>query len=117
MLILVVASFIFVSQILSKTPPETQRYELSSHGIGIGDEVYYWQHLLRFFFFEQAGVPSVAVDLKNGFPSRLFLAINEDDREKIKEILKSKLHFLEAGPPETFLDRAYKSVSGQLKTS
>lgn len=116
LLILVVASFIFVSQILSKTPPEMQRYELSSHGVSIGDEIYYWHQLQRFFFFNQNGVSSAAIDLKNGFPSRLFLSINEGDQEKIKEILKQKLHFLEAGAPETFLDRAYKSVSSQLKT-
>src|SRR3989344_6932713 len=58
-LILVVASLIFVSQVLAKTPPETTSYEISSYGITIDGVVYYWHDLRRFFFFnrdEHAGI-------------------------------------------------------------
>jgi len=112
-LILVIVSLIFVSQVLSKTPPETAKFELSSYGLIADERLYYWQELRRFFFYEQDGFSGVAVDLVSGIPSRLFLSIHEADREKIKTIMSEHVQFLEAAP-QTSLDRTYKSITEKV---
>lgn len=113
LLILVVVSMIFVGHVLAKTPPEDSKFELSSYGVSIDDQTYYWHELRRFFFFNQDGYKVLAIDLINGFPSRLFLTINEADLSKIQEILGQRLQFLES-VPETLLDKTYKSVSSKF---
>ena len=112
-LILVVASLIFVSQVLAKTPPETTSYEISSYGITIDDVVYYWQDLRRFFFFNRDGHAGIAVDLVSGFPSRLFLTLDTAQHPAAKDLMIQHIQFLEA-EPETILDRTYKSVTGKF---
>lgn len=112
-LILVVASLIFVSQVLAKTPAESADYELSSYGITIDGVVYYWQDLRRFFFFNREDHSGIAVDLVSGFPSRLFLTLDPTQHEAAKQIMIQHLQFLEA-EPETILDRTYKSVTDKF---
>ncbi len=112
-LILVVVSMVFVGQVLAKTPPEDSRFEISSYGITIDDHTYYWHELRRFFFIDQDGMSTLAVDLVNGFPARLFLTLSGIDKNKVKDILMPKLHFLEIAP-ESIMDRTYKSITSKL---
>jgi hypothetical protein len=115
-LILVVASLVFVSQVLAKTPPENTSYELSSYGITIDGQVYYWHELRRFFFFNHAdGHSGIMVDLVAGFPTRLFLMLDSAQHPAAKEILSQHLQYLES-EPETILDRTYKSVTDKFNS-
>jgi hypothetical protein len=112
-LILLVVSMLFVAQTLAKTPPSMVKYELTSYGIEIEGDIYYWHNMRRFFVYEDDGQRHVAVDLLSGFPTRLFLTINPQDEAKVKEVLASKLQFL-AAQPETLLDKTYKSVASKF---
>jgi hypothetical protein len=112
-LILVVASLIFVSQVLAKTPPENASYEISSYGITIDDRLYYWPELRRFFFFNHEEHSGIAVDMVSGFPTRLFLTLEPAQHNTAKDILIQHLQFLES-EPETLLDRTYKSVTDKF---
>lgn len=112
-LILVVASLIFVSQVLTKTPPEKARYELSSYGVLIDEKIYYWNEMSRYFNFNQEDHLGFAIDLINSIPSRLFLSVTKETQTKVNEILGSRLQFLQS-IPESFLDRTYKSVTSKF---
>lgn len=112
-LILVVVSMVFVGQVLAKTPPEDAHYEISSYGVTIDDETHYWHELRRFFFFDQDGVATLAVDLVSGFPARLFLTLAGIDKQKVKDIMMPRIHFLESAP-ESLMDRTYKSVTSKF---
>jgi hypothetical protein len=112
-LILVIVSMVFVTQVLSKTPPESVHYEISSYGIMFDENIYYWHRLRRFFFFNSEGNPSIAIDLYDSIPPRIFLTIHEKDSEQIKQILEQRIQFL-TSVPETFLDRTYKQVTGKF---
>jgi hypothetical protein len=114
-LIILVASMLFVSQTLAKTPPELIKYEVNSYGIDIEGDIYYWHQMRRFFFYEEEGQRNLAVDLLTGFPGRLFITIRPQDEARIKEIIGQRLQFMEK-PPETLLDKTYKSVAGRLNT-
>lgn len=113
MLILVVASMIFVGQVLAKTPPENVKFEISSYGIMTDDQLYYWHDLRRFFFFEKEGITILAVDTLTGFPSRLFLNVTKDQAAKAKQVLDQRLQYLEQ-EPETLLDRTYRAVTSKF---
>jgi hypothetical protein len=107
--ILIIGSLIFFVQAMMKLTPESTKYELSSHGLKIGDTLYYWDHLRRFFFVLREGVEVVAIDTTLGFPGRLFISYDPSNKEKIKEVLLKYLHFLEV-EPKTFFDNAYDKV-------
>lgn len=107
--ILIIGSLIFVTQAMMKLTPESIKYELSSHGLKVGDNLYYWDHLRRFFFVLREGVEVVGIDTTLGFPGRLFVSFDSVNKEKIKEILIKYLHFLEE-EPRTFFDNAYDRV-------
>jgi hypothetical protein len=107
-LILVIGSIIFVSYVLSTTPPENVIYQISSHGIMYGEQMFYWDQLKQYFFSYSTGQELLCVDTKVSLPGRLFLTTRSEDKEKIKEILSRYLPFLKE-EPVTVMDKAYKS--------
>lgn len=107
--ILIVGSLIFVIQAMMKMSPENIKYEVSNHGVMIGDDLYYWDKLRRFFFVVRENSENIAIDTIIGFPGRIFLSFDEQDKEKITEVLNRYLHFLEV-EPKTFLDNTYDRV-------
>ena len=108
-LILVIGSVIFVSYVLSSTPSASSKFEVSSHGVKFDEETYYWQQLKRFFFMDASGTELLAVDTINPLPGRLFIAFRPADRERIMELLASRLPFLKE-QPLTAMDKAYSSI-------
>ncbi|OGC68828.1 hypothetical protein A2415_02690 [candidate division WWE3 bacterium RIFOXYC1_FULL_39_7] len=108
-LIFVIASLIFVTYVLSKTPPEAIKYEVSSHGVSLDGQQYYWPEISRFFFTTEDGHHSMVLEMAVGVPNRLFLTIIPSDTDKLKEIFMSRVHYLET-PPQSFMDKTYQSV-------
>jgi hypothetical protein len=108
-LILVVASMIFISHVLSSTPPETVSYEVSSHGVMIADRTFHWNTLKQFFFMNNGGSEMLGVDTREALPGRLFLTINPADKEKLKEIFSRYLTYLNEEPMSA-VNKAYSSI-------
>jgi len=108
-LILSIGVLIFFLQALKKMPPENVKYEISSHGVMIGDNLYYWDKLRRFFFIVREGSEVLAIDTILGFPGRIYIHFDSVDKEKIKEILEKYLHYIES-EPRTFFDTAYDKI-------
>lgn len=107
--LLIIGSLVFFIQALNKVSPEIVKYELSNRGIMIDDSIYYWDKLRRFFFMggEDSGV--IAVDTVLGFPGRVYLSFNLQDREKIKGILEKYTNYLDEEPRNVF-DNTYDRV-------
>ncbi|MBN1464026.1 MAG: hypothetical protein JW922_10215 [Paludibacteraceae bacterium] len=114
MLILFVASLFFIIHALEKAPKKPFKYEISSHGIAVDSSFYYWDELIRYFVSHSYGVESIAVDVKEGLPGRLFLFHKKKDREKIIESMHKYLTYLEE-EPLTATDRAYLSVMDKFE--
>ncbi len=112
-LIIGILSLVFVSYMLMQVPGETLKYEISNVDVKYGEHSYKWHELLRFFFLENSDVDVVAIDVKEGLPSRLYLTLLPGDREKVQNLLNEHLTYLES-EPKTFADRAYESVVGKL---
>lgn len=112
-LIMGILSLVFVSYMLMQVPAEEVGYEISNLDLKYGERAYKWRELLQFFFMETAGMDVVAVDVREGLPSRLYLTLLPGDKEKIRHFLGDHLPYLEA-EPKTFADKAYESVVGKL---
>jgi hypothetical protein len=113
--ILIIGSVIFFVQAVMKMSPENVKYELNNHGVLIGDHLYYWDTLVRYYFIFRESVEVLAVDTTLGFPGRIYISFNPSDKEKIKEIMEKYLHYLES-EPKTFLDNAYDRVAKKFGT-
>jgi len=111
--LLVIASIAFFVISLKKVSPEVVKYEISNHGIMIDDTMYYWNKLRRFFFLQRENTEVLAIDTTIGFPGRIYLSFNPEDKEKIKEILEKYTHYLES-EPRTFFDDAYDTVVSKI---
>ena len=114
--LLILGSIAFFVISLKKVSSENVRYELSNHGIMIDDSMYYWDKLRRFFFLPKGGTEILVVDTTIGFPGRIYLSFNPEDRDKIKEILEKYTHYLES-EPRTFLDNAYDKVINKFSVN
>jgi hypothetical protein len=115
MLILFLASVAFFGYVLSKMSPEKVAYEISSHGISYGDDLYYWDELKQFFFQQSGEFVILNVDTKNGLPGRLFLTIEHKNKDKLKALLEERLHFLQEAPKEMF-DGLFDKVRGKFRS-
>ena len=113
LLVVLIASIVFMSYIIRATPAENLKYELNTHGVSYAGTLYYWYDLSRFFFKSTAGSEILCVDTKSGIPGRLYLTLNPGDREKVKEIAQKYINFLEV-EPKTFVDKAYDSVLDKI---
>jgi len=111
--ILVVASVVFVGYILTATPSENVKYEITSHGVNYVGQFYYWNDLGNFFLTQDNGVSVLNIDVRNQIPARLFLTLKEGDEEEIKEICNKYLPYLEE-KPESFMDKTYKKITDKL---
>jgi hypothetical protein len=113
-LILFIASVVFFGYVLSNLSPEKVNYEISSHGISYGDDIYYWDELKHFFFKQAGEFEILSVDTKMGLPGRLFITIDQKDKAKIQEILEQRLHFLQTPPKEMF-DSLFDSLRSKFR--
>ena len=108
-LLILIGSIAFFTYAMTRNPLEKFKYELTSHGISVAATFYYWDEMDRFFFTGHYGAENLAVDLREGMPSRLIIAYNPHDKDKIRDIMNEHLPYLEK-EPLNFIDRAYKSI-------
>lgn len=112
-LLLLIGSMLFVRYVLAKVPPEKITYTLSTHGLTIGNDTYYWSELLQYFFLDGHGEHVVAIDIAGATVPRLFVSYHAKDKSTIREILDQHLIFLET-PPQSSLDKTYENLMGKL---
>jgi hypothetical protein len=91
MLMLVVASILFVAFALASVPPSDFKYRISTEGITVEDHFFLWQELYDFYFKKREGVDVVHIRTHSLIPGELTLTLGNLDREHIKSTL---LHYL-----------------------
>ncbi len=108
-LIFVIASLVFIVQVMGKMKNKEEKYEITTHGLHIETDFYYWDELIDFFFTKKFGNDLLAVDMKKGLTTRLFLGYQAEDRNKLIEILNKHIRYLEK-EPDNFVDATYSKV-------
>ena len=105
LLMLVVASLVFVAFVLNTVAPSNFKYRMSTEGITVEDHFFLWQELYDFYFKKKEGIDVVHVRTHSFIPGELTLTLGDIDREHIKSALLPYLPYREFVKP-TFMDKS-----------
>lgn len=85
----------FVTYVLAFVPPGELTYKISTQGITIGEDFYFWHFLDSFWFKEKEGFKILHIQTALRFPAQLMLVLGSEDSEKIKKVVSRFLPFHE----------------------
>lgn len=105
LLMLVVASLVFVAFALNTVAPSNFKYRVSSEGITVEDHFFLWQELYDFYFKKREGIDVVHIRTHSFIPGELTLTLGEIDREHVKSALLPYLPYREL-VKSTFMDKS-----------
>jgi hypothetical protein len=98
----VVFSIVFLVYVLSVVPPIMLNHTITTFGIHIDAELYYWQELGRFWFETKHNQGLVNIEVSR-FPGRLTLMLGDQTEDDIRAVLAEVL--LEERPPLTQFEK------------
>ncbi len=104
LLIGVLLAFTFVSYVLAFIPPHDINYKISTQGITIGTNFYFWHELESFWLKQKEGVDVVFIQTNLRFPGQLVLVLGSQDQSEVKKIIARFLSFHEI-PRMTLMDK------------
>lgn len=105
LLMLVVASFVFVAFALVSVAPSNFKYRISSEGVTVEDHFFLWQELYDFYFKKREGIDVVHIRTHSFIPGELTLTLGSTNREHVKSALLPYLPYREFVRP-TFMDKS-----------
>jgi hypothetical protein len=105
-----VLALAFVAYIFASVPPDIVNNEVTTQGINTADRTYLWRELDDFWIVEKSGFILLNIDTFLRWPRRLILLVNDQDKEKVKEILARYIPFREL-PKTTWVDSAAETLS------
>ncbi|HAV15130.1 MAG TPA: hypothetical protein DCX25_02280 [Candidatus Pacebacteria bacterium] len=103
LLIAVIVSFAFVSYALAAVPPENTKHIITTYGIRMGEKLYTWDMLGRFWFSTALGQRVLHVEYYHRFIGNLSLVLSDVKEEDVKSALEKYLVF--ERPVQTFAER------------
>lgn len=104
MLMLVIASLVFVAYALASVPPHNFYYKLSTEGVMIEDHFYLWQELYDFYFRRVDGNDLLIIRTEF-LPGELILVLGDIHKEQVKTAILPYLPFREYVKP-TFMEKS-----------
>ena len=105
LLMIVVASLVFVAFALATVPPSPFHYKISTEGITIEDHFLLWQELYDFYFRKREGIEVLHIRTHSFLPGELTITLGDLDREHIKSVLLPYLPFREV-IKSTFMEKS-----------
>lgn len=109
LLIATILSLAFVSYVLAFVPPHKINYKISTQGVTIGEDFFFWHFLDSFWFKEKAGYKVVHIQTNLRFPAQLMLVLEGKDEEKIKKTVARFLPFHEV-PYKSLMEKWSESL-------
>ena len=95
LLMLVVASLVFVAFALNTVPPHNFHYRISTEGVTIEDHFFLWQELYDFYFRKIEGIEVLHIRTHSFIPGELTLTLGDIDKEHVKRVLLPFLPYRE----------------------
>lgn len=95
LLIATLLALTFVAYVLAFVPPHNIPYRISTQGITIGEDFYFWHFLDSFWFKEKEGYKVLHIQTRLRFPAQIMMVLEGVDEEKAKKILSRFLPFFE----------------------
>jgi len=104
LLIGVIMAFGFVVYVLSSVEPEDTEHRLTTYGVRMGDKLYYWDDLARFWWEGKWKEQVLTIEHPSEYPGKIILLLGKGKKETIDKILNEYL--VEEKPEDTFVDKA-----------
>ena len=102
----VVLAVAFLAYVLSTIPPHQVRCKITTYGVRLENQLYYWEELGRYWFDEKYGQDMVVIEVSR-FPNRLTLMLGDQvSRKKIADVLSEVL--LKQKPEPNIYDKVAK---------
>ncbi len=108
LLIATLLALTFVTYVLAFVPPGRVDYRISTQGITIGEDFYFWHYLDSFWFKEKEKHKVLHIQTRLRFPSQLMLVL-EVDQEKVKKTVARFLPFHEM-PYKSWMEKWSESL-------
>lgn len=105
LLMMVVASLLFVAFALAMVPPHDFHYRISTEAITIEDHSYLWEELYDFYFKRRDGYYILHVRTRIFIPGELIVTLGDLDKEHVKSVLLPYIPFREVVKP-TFMEKS-----------
>src|SRR3990167_10503196 len=100
----VILSFVFVAYVLASVPPKDIIYTISTQGITVGEDFYFWHFLDSFWFKEKDGSKVLHIQTRLRFPAQLMLVLGDQDQDKMTKTVARFLPFVEV-PYKTWMEK------------
>lgn len=107
----VVLAAFFLYYVLNTTPPGMVTNKMTTYGIRVEDNLYYWEEMGRFWFTQKYGKDLLHIEIGR-FPFRLTMLLGDLDKDVLKEVLSEVL--LYQVPPLTMYERVAKWFQEKL---
>lgn len=103
--IAVIASIVFVTYVFSSIPPDYITLSITTYGLRIDGELYFWEELGRYWFETKYNQKILKIETI-AFPGRLNMILNEEEvpESDIRAILDQAL--INQKPAPTFYEQA-----------
>ncbi len=101
----VVLAVAFVSYVMSTIPPEIITNKITTYGLRLDDQLYYWDDLGTFWFEKKIGKDVLLLEIVQ-FPYRIMFVLDNTSVEEIRDILSRVL--IEKKPPLNSYEKAGK---------
>ncbi len=109
LLIATLLSLTFVTYVLAFVPPHKVEYRISTQGVTIGEDFYFWHFLDSFWFKKKDGFTVAHIQTHLRFPAQLMLVLDKDDEEKVKKTMARFLPFHEV-PFRSWMEKWSESL-------
>ncbi len=104
LLIGTILSLSFVAYVLAFVPPHQIKYRISTQGVTIGDDFYFWHLLDAFWFKEKDHHKILIIQTRLRFPAQLMLVLPSEEEEQIKKMVARFLPFVEV-PYKSWMEK------------
>ena len=104
LLIGTILALTFVSYVLAFIPPNRVKYKVSTQGITIGEDFYFWHFLDSFWFKDKEGSKVLHIQTLFRFPAQLMLVLEGIEEEKVKKTVARFLPFHES-PHKSMMEK------------
>lgn len=115
LLIATILSLAFVAYVLAFVPPHRINYRISTQGITVGEDFYFWHFLDSFWFKEKEGYKVLHIQTRLRFPAQIMLVLDpqagsgQADEEKIKKAAARFLPYVEV-PFRSWMEKWSESL-------
>lgn len=109
--IAVVISVAFLSYVLAVVPPPNVSHKVTNYGIKVGDMMYFWEEMGRFWFEKKLDQDTLLVEIAR-FPGRLVMVIKPEEKRLLELLLAEVL--LQEKPKLTNMEKAAKWLQDMI---